>query len=80
MKGVCLMSKFKIFGTIIGIIICIVIFAFVGAWIGLLLWGAIAVAVFGLPALTFWQFLGMMILIYILIPAGKSWVIKNKKE
>lgn len=37
-------------------------------WIELLLWGAIAVEVFGLPALTFWQMAGLDILLSMLIP------------
>lgn len=37
-------------------------------WIKWLLWGAIVVKVFGLPALTFWQMAGLDILLSLLIP------------
>lgn len=36
------------------------------SWIGWLLWGAIAVSIFSLPALTYWQFWGLYILCNIL--------------
>ena len=41
-------------------------------WIEWLLWGAIMVKVFGLPALTFWQMAGLGILLNILIPHSIS--------
>lgn len=46
-------------------------------WIEWLLWGAIVVKVFGLPALTFWQIAGLDILLGALIrrSSGSS---KNK--
>lgn len=37
-------------------------------WIEWLLWEAIVVKVFGLPALTFWQMAGLDILLGLLIP------------
>ena len=65
----------------VGIAIVILLFALVlallGAWIGVALWSAIMVKVFGLPALTFWQFYGLMILLHILLP-GRG--VQRKKE
>lgn len=46
-------------------------------WIEWLLWGAIAVNVFSLPALTFWQMAGLDILISMLIPHSINFS-KNK--
>ena len=40
------------------------------AAIGVWLWGIIMVGVFGLPSLTFWQFIGLQLLICILMPTG----------
>lgn len=46
-------------------------------WIEWLLWGAIVVKIFGLPALTFWQMAGLDILFGMLIPYS-SGLSKNK--
>lgn len=70
-----------VIATLIAIPIVIIIFlalALIGAWIGVTLWGAIAVNIFGLPALTFWQFYGLMVLLHILLPSGS--VRTSKKE
>ena len=40
----------------------------IGGWIGVWLWGAIMVEVFGLPALTIWQMWGLILLTHIIIP------------
>jgi len=63
--------------AIVGAICVIIILALLGALIGCWLWGVIAVGVFGLPALTFWQFYGLMILIHILFPS--TTIRSNKK-
>lgn len=47
-------------------------------WIGWLLWGAIAVAIFSLPALSYWQFWGLSILCHILFVGSK--VSSNSKD
>lgn len=47
-------------------------FACLGWWIEYLLWGAIMVKVFGLPALTFWQVAGFDILLNFLIPHSSN--------
>ena len=63
---------------IVIITICIyLLLALLGAWIGVALWGAIAVKIFGLPALTFWQFYGLMLLLHILLP-GNGARVKEK--
>jgi len=64
-------------GAVIVILLVALILALLGAWIGVALWGAIMVKVFGLPALTFWQFYGLMILLHILLP-GRG--VRTKKE
>lgn len=65
----------------VGIAIVILLFALVlallEAWIGVALWSAIMVKVFGLPPLTFWQFYGLMILLHILLPGHG---VRTKKE
>ena len=53
------------------------VLALLGAWIGVWLWGLIMVNIFGLPALTFWQFYGLMILLHILLPGHGT---RIKKE
>ncbi len=62
--------------AIVALILALLL-ALVGAWIGVALWGAIMVKVFGLPALTFWQFYGLMILLHILLPGRR---VRTKKE
>lgn len=66
----------------VGIAICVIIISLIlalfGAWIGMLLWGAIMVNIFGLPALTFWQFYGLMILLHILLPGTHITTKKDK--
>ena len=64
-------------GIAILILLVALILALLGAWIGVALWGAIMVKVFGLPALTFWQFYGLMILLHILLPSRG---VRTKKE
>ena len=62
----------------IGLFVLALIIALLAAWIGVTLWGLIMVNIFGLPALTFWQFYGLMVLLHILLP-GRG-VSTNKKE
>ena len=64
-------------GAAIVILIIALLLALIGSWIGVALWSAIMVKVFGLPALTFWQFYGLMILLHILLP-GRG--VRYKKE
>lgn len=74
------MKKYDAIEIVLTVIITIGIFlllALFETWIGVALWGAIAVKVFGLPALTFWQFYGLMLLLHILLPS-KGVKIKEK--
>ena len=48
---------------LVGLVVYLVTSA-VGCW----LWGIIAVGIFNFPALTFWQFYGLQVLISILAP------------
>lgn len=64
-------------GIAIAVLILALLLALLGAWIGVWLWGLIMVDVFGLPALTFWQFYGLIILLRILLP-GRG--MRKKKE
>ena len=64
-------------GAAIVIMLFALVLALLGAWIGVALWSAIMVKVFGLPALTYWQFYGLMLLLHILLP-GRG--VRYKKE
>ena len=55
------------------------VLALLGGFIAWWLWGVIAVAVFGLPALTYWQIIGLIILLKILLP-GSSGVRKSSDD
>lgn len=62
-------TDFLAFLIIIGIVIVLLLVeAIVGVW----LWGVIMVGIFGLPALTFWQFYGLIVLLHILLPSPIS--------
>lgn len=58
---------------IIVIVALLVIYFAAEVW----LWSAIAVAVFGLPALSFWQMIGLNILLWMLLPGR---IVKVSKE
>lgn len=60
---------------IIACLIIAVLLVFVEVWLGAYLWKCIAVAIFGLPALTKLQFFGLQILLITLYP-GKKWDLK----
>ena len=55
--------------TILWIIIVITVFFIGFNFIAVWLWGAIAVAIFGLPALSFWQMLGLRVLMGLIFPS-----------
>lgn len=55
---------FAVIGAILLIVALFVIFNVVAVW----LWGIIAVGIFGLPALNFWQMLGLKLLLELIIP------------
>jgi hypothetical protein len=54
----------KVLTYIVAFCLAVFIEVLIGTW----LWGLIAVAIFGLPALTPLQFLGLMYLVHIIIP------------
>lgn len=55
--------------TILWIAIIVIVFFIGFNFIAVWLWGAIAVAVFGLPTLNFWQMLGLRVLINLILPS-----------
>lgn len=57
----------KIFAFILGIILFLLVLA-VGCW----LWGVIAVSIFGLPELTYWQFAGLYVICNMLFNYGSN--------
>ena len=59
-------------GATIALLLIAIGLIFFIVWIGWLLWGAIAVSVFGLPALSYWQFFGLYILCNILFKSHSS--------
>lgn len=73
--------KYRDTGSEIGfavlMLILALVFALLFAWVGMMLWNAIMVGVFGLPALTYWQFYGLIVLLHILLP-GRG--VQRKKE
>ena len=66
-------------GTIIALFLGIIGLTFFFSGIGWLLWGAIAVGVFGLPVLSYWQFWGLYILCNILLGSIRTRT-KTKRE
>lgn len=64
------MSKYSgdeigvLFGALFLVIVAFFVLNFLYTW----LWGIIAVSIFGLPALTYWQVFGLRILLCGLIP------------
>ena len=63
-------------GKVIGILLCVVLFAALFTFIVMSLWNAILPAVIGVKAITFWQALGILILSKILFGGfggGHKW-------
>lgn len=65
-------------GAVVALVLIAIGLLFFVNWIGWLLWGAIAVAIFSLPALSYWQFWGLSILCHILFVSSK--VSSNSKD
>lgn len=55
-------------GVIMTCLIVFVITNFLAWW----LWGIVAVGYFALPALSFWQILGLRVMLYFIIPTRLS--------
>ena len=63
--------------TIIGIILLIAVLFVIFNAIAVWLWGIIAVGIFGLPALSFWQMFGLKILFDWILPTHLGGSNKN---
>lgn len=57
---------FRVFAIFLGIVLGFFLIGLIG-WA---LWGPICVGIFGFPSLTYWQFMGLQILINILFKSG----------
>lgn len=66
-------SCLALIGAVLVIAILFIIFNAIAVW----LWGIIAVGVFGLPALNFWQMLGLKLLLRWLIPMSSGGYTQN---
>ncbi|HDQ44110.1 MAG TPA: hypothetical protein ENN17_01260 [bacterium] len=60
----------KFIGMVIGGVVLGVLIAFVFGWIVMLLWNRLMPPIFGLPAISFWQAWGLVILSHLLFKAG----------
>lgn len=64
--------------ALFGILVLVIVLVFAEVWIAMLLWNALAVGLFGLPVLTYWQIFGIKILLNIMLPSSFNWNSKNK--
>lgn len=64
--------------ALFGILVLVVVLIFAEVWIAMLLWNALAVGLFGLPVLTYWQIFGIKILLNIILPSSFNWNSNNK--
>ena len=62
----------EVFGKIMTIILAVACLGFIGAGIALWLWNAIAIPVFGAPALGYWQMYGLILLLRLIVPTSIS--------
>lgn len=60
-------SPLAIVGMVIGGIALAVLFAFLFGWVVMLLWNWLMPEIFGLPAITYWQGWGLVLLSHILL-------------
>ena len=67
----------KIFGSILLTLAIAAIAFMLFGWVALLIWDAIAVAVFNLPELSFWQMYGLIWLAHIIFPWSSTTITKN---
>ena len=61
------------FLAILGLFVLAFVISLITNFIALWLWGIIAVGIFGLPALTFWQMFGLVWLIRLILPSNISY-------
>lgn len=64
--------------VLFGILVLVIVLVFAEVWIAMLLWNALAVGLFGLPVLTYWQIFGIKILLNIMLPSSFNWNSNNK--
>lgn len=64
--------------ALFGILVLVIVLVFAEVWIAMLLWNALAVGLFGLPVLTYWQIFGIKILLNIILPSSFNWNSNNK--
>lgn len=64
--------------ALFGILVLAIALIFAEVWIAMLLWNVLAVGLFGLPVLTYWQIFGIKILLDIILPSSFNWNSKNK--
>lgn len=67
----------KFFGWIFLTIMVSALLFLLEGWIALMLWDAIMVAVFNLPALSYWQMYGLIWLAHIIFPWSTTTINKN---
>jgi len=63
-------SPIAIVGMVIGGLALAVVFAFLFGWLVMILWNWLMPTIFGLPAITYWQGWGLVLLSHILIKGG----------
>jgi len=64
------LSPLAIVGMVIGGLALAVLFAFLFGWLVMLLWNWLMPTIFSLPAITYWQAWGLVLLSHILIKGG----------
>ena len=57
-----------------------IVFAFLLAYVGMLLWNEIVVSLFGFPVVTYWQMFGLMVLVRLFIPTNISYKNYDNEE
>lgn len=67
----------KIFGSILLTLVVAAIAFMLFGWVALMLWDAIAVAIFNLPELSFWQMYGLIWLVHIIFPWASTTITKS---
>lgn len=75
------MNNNNIWEDILCIILAIILITFLvilDAWIAMLLWNSIVVPIFGLPILSIWETLGIIIIIRLFFPFNFNYNYKKK--
>lgn len=61
------MDREELIATLVAIFLVLFGLNFIAVW----LWGILAVGIFGLPALSYWQMFGLRVLLGIILPGVK---------